>query len=50
MKKISDEDLNELKEASFSLLQLVYNLPDDSGRAKRLKKILDKIKKAEANT
>ena len=46
MKK-DDEDYKELMEASFSVLQLVINMPDSEGRIKRLRSILLKIKEDE---
>lgn len=46
MKK-DDEDYKELMEASFSVLQLVINMPDNEGRIKRLRNILSKIKEDE---
>lgn len=46
MKKDND-DYKELVEASFSVLQLVINIPDGEGRIKRLADILSKIKENE---
>ena len=46
MKKDND-DYKELIEASFSVLQLVINMPDSEGRIKRLTNILSKIKENE---
>ena len=46
MKK-DNEHYKELVEASFSVLQLVINMPDNEGRIKRLADILSKIKENE---
>lgn len=45
MTKISEEDGKELVEASFAVLQLLYYVKDNDERIKRLKTILNKIKK-----